>query len=77
MYYMKSITSVRVEKELLEEAKRYGIVVSKVLEDALREIIEEKRKEELKKRVKKISKILKKMDIKDVVEEIREMREGR
>ena len=77
MYYMKSITSVRVEKELLEEAKKYGIVVSKVLEDALREIIEEKRKEELKERAKKISEILKKMDINDVVKEIREMREAR
>lgn len=69
--------SIKVRRELKEEAERLGVNVSEVLKRALEDAIKRKRIEILKRRLDEVSHVLKKIDIESIVRSIREDREGR
>ncbi|RLG74688.1 MAG: hypothetical protein DRO14_05455 [Thermoprotei archaeon] len=69
--------SVKVRRELREEAERLGIKISEVLRRALEEEVKRRKLEELKKRLEKVSEALDKIDVERFVRHIREDREGR
>ncbi len=69
------VVSVRIPKELKEEADKLGIKLRSVLEKSLKEEIERRKKEILYKNLEMASKILKKVDIEEIVKDIREFRE--
>jgi len=69
--------SVKVRRELKEEAERLGIKISEVLRRVLEEEVKRCKLEELKKRLEKVSEALDKIDVERFVRHIREDREGR
>ena len=69
--------SVKVRRELKEEAERLGIKISEVLRRALEEEVKRRKLEELKKRLEKVSEALDKIDVERFARHIREDREGR
>ncbi len=69
--------SVRVPRELKEEAERLGIRVSEVLRRALEEEVRRRRLELLSKELDKVSEVLEKINVKRFVRHVREDREGR
>ncbi|MHC1628600.1 MAG: type II toxin-antitoxin system CcdA family antitoxin [Candidatus Nezhaarchaeales archaeon] len=69
--------SIKVRRELKEEAERLGVNVSEVLKRALEDAVERKRIEILKRRLDEVSHVLKKIDIESIVRSIREDRESR
>ena len=69
--------SIKVRRELKEEAERLGVNVSEVLKRALEDAVKRKRIEILKRRLDEVSPVLKKIDIESIVRSIREDRESR
>jgi len=69
--------SVKVRRELKEEAERFGIKISEVLRRALEEEVKKRKLEELKKKLEKVSEAFDKIDVERFVRHIREDREGR
>mgnify|MGYP000678045857 CR=1 FL=1 len=69
--------SIKVRRELKEEAERLGVNVSEVLKRALEDAVKRKRIEILKRRLDEVSHVLKKIDIESIVRSIREDRESR
>jgi len=69
--------SVKVRRELKEEAERLGVKISEVLRRALEEEVKRRKLEELKKKLEKVSDALNKIDVERFVRHIREDREGR
>ncbi len=74
---MSVVVSVRVPRELKEEAERLGIRVSEVLRRALEEEVRRRRLELLSKELDKVSEVLEKINVKRFVRHVREDREGR
>ncbi len=74
---MSVVVSVRVPRELKEEAERLGIRVSEVLRRALEEEVRRRRLELLSKELDKVSEVLEKIDVERFVRHVREDREGR
>ncbi len=73
-----SITiSAKVDRKLVEKAKRYGINISKLVREALEREVDRREREELIEKLKKAGEALAKMREEDVVRAIREDREGR
>ena len=70
------VTTVRIDEELLKEAKRRQIKISKVLEESLRQILAEKRKQEAKRAAKEVARKLRGVDIQVLIDIVREMRES-
>ena len=71
------IVSVKVRRELLEEAKRLNINVSELIRRALEEEVRRRKLMELEERLRGKSSILAKIDVGEVVRLIREDREAR
>ncbi|NPA04991.1 MAG: hypothetical protein GXO09_02705 [Crenarchaeota archaeon] len=69
--------SVRVRRELKEEAERLGIRLSEFLRRALEEEIRRRRIEKLKAELEELRPVLEKISIEEVVEAIRRDRESR
>ncbi len=67
--------SVKVRRELKEEAERLGIKVSEVLRKALEEEVERRRIEMLREELEKVSRALEKIDVERFVKHVREDRE--
>ena len=73
-----SITiSAKVDRRLVEKAKRYGINISKLVREALKREVERREREELIEKLRKAGEALTKIREEDVVSSIREDREGR
>ncbi|NPA86569.1 MAG: type II toxin-antitoxin system CcdA family antitoxin [Candidatus Diapherotrites archaeon] len=69
------VTSVRVKEDLLREAKRRGIKISKILERALEEELRKIRLERAKAAARDAAEILRKINVEEVVRMVREDRE--
>ena len=69
------VTSVRVDEDLLRDAKKYGIKLSEATEVGIQVLLEKVRRERAKRAAKKAAKILQKIVAEDLVEIIREGRE--
>jgi len=67
--------SVKVRRELKEEAERLGIKISEVLRRALEEEIERHRIEMLREELERVGKALEKIDVERFVRHVREDRE--
>jgi len=68
--------SVKVRRELKEEAERLGIKLSDVLRRALEEEIERRKLKLLEKELERINKTLEKIDVERFIRHIREDRES-
>lgn len=67
--------SVKVRKELKEEAEKLGIRISEVLRRALEEEVEKRRLEMLAEELEEIGEALERIDVERFVRHIREGRE--
>ena len=74
---MTSIVTLRVDDDTKRKIKRYGIPVSQVARQAIREEIERRENEEALQALRNMKRILGKVDVKRAVEHIREDRESR
>ena len=68
--------SIKVRRELKEEAERLGIKVSEVLKRALEEEIKKRKLEMLERELEKLSEALDRIDVERFVKHIREDREN-
>ncbi len=75
IYMGAVVTTVRIDEDLLREAKRYRIKLSKVLEEGLRKVLAEIKKKRAEEAAKEVANKLKGVDIEAFVEIVREMRE--
>ena len=69
--------SAKIDKELHEKLKKYGIPISRVVRRALEEEVKRAEKEEVKRALEKIGRTLEKIPPDEVVKLIRESREER
>jgi len=69
--------SVRIPRELKEEAKRYGINISEVARRALEEEVRRRKLEEAMAAARRIGEILSKIPEEEMVKWLREAREER
>jgi len=76
-YLSTVVLSVRVRRELKEEAEKLNIDVRKVVEEALEKAIERAKREKLRKTLKNFSKSFGEMGVEELVRIIRECRESR
>lgn len=68
------LITVRVPKQLRDEARKYGINISKVVKKALMEEINKRRLKEINELQKSARKIIKKLSKEQIIEAIRETR---
>jgi len=68
--------SVRIPRQLKEEAERLGIKISPVLRRALEEEVRRRKIEALRMELEDIRDVLEKLDVERIVRHIREDREG-
>lgn len=66
--------SAKIDRELREKLRRYGISISKVVKRALEEEVKRAEEEEVKRALKRIGEVLEKMPADEVVELIKESR---
>jgi antitoxin CcdA len=66
--------SAKIDRELREKLRRYGISISKVVKRALEEEVKRAEEEEVKRALKRIGEVLEKMLADEVVELIKESR---
>lgn len=71
---MSVLVTVRIPKKLKEEAKKYGINISRLLREALIKEITKKKLERINELQKNAKKILSKINKRDLIEVIREIR---
>jgi len=76
-YLSTVVLSVRVRRELKEEAEKLNIDVRKVIEEALEEAIERARREKLRKALQNFGRNLEKISVEEWINIIRECRESR
>jgi len=69
--------SARVDKTILEDARRYSISISEALRESLLSRIRNAKRERLQKNVKKLSGAFSKIGIQSIVKDIRKTRESR
>ena len=69
--------SAKIDRELHEKLKKYGIPISKVIRRALEEEVKKAEKEEVKKALEKIGRTLEKIPSDEIIRLIRESREER
>ncbi|MBS7648077.1 MAG: type II toxin-antitoxin system CcdA family antitoxin [Candidatus Bathyarchaeia archaeon] len=69
--------SAKINKELHEKLKKYGISVSKVVRRALEEEARRAEEEEVKRALERLGRILVKMPPEEIANSIRESREER
>jgi len=74
---MSVTVSVRIPRELKEEAKRYGINISEVARRALEEEVRRRKLEEAMAVARRIGEILSKIPEEEMVKWLREAREER
>jgi len=75
---MMSVTiTVRIPKELREEARRYGISISHVVRRALEEEVKKKKLEDAREAAKRVGEFFSKLPEEDVVEWIKMTRRER
>jgi len=74
---MSVVVSVRIPRELKEEAKRYGINISEVARRALEEEVRRRKLEEAMAAARRIGEILSKIPEEEMVKWLREAREER
>lgn len=77
LYLSTAVLSVRVRRELKEEAEKLNIDVRKVVEEALEEAIERARREKLRRALESFGKCLEKISVEEWIMIIRECRESR
>ncbi|GEM_PF-3174172 len=71
---MYKVTTVRIREDIYREAKRRGIIISKVLEKTLEQIIEEERRKERERLKKQVARIAARIKIETVREALDELR---
>mgnify|MGYP001593674911 CR=1 FL=1 len=75
---MKSASiNVRVEAELLDLIRRYGLNISDIVRTAMLSEVEKARRQKIKENLEAASQAVKKMGMAQIVRDIREMRESR
>jgi len=74
---MSVTVSVRIPRELKEEAKRYGINISEVARRALEKEVKRRKLEEAMAAARRIGEILSKIPEEEMVKWLREAREER
>ena len=74
---MSVTVSVRIPRELKEEAKRYGINISEVARRALEKEVKRRKLEEAMTAARRIGEILSKIPEEEMVKWLREAREER
>jgi len=74
---MSVTVSVRIPKELKEEAKRYGINISEVARRALEEEVRRRKLEEAAAAAKRVGELLSRIPEGEIVEWLREARRER
>jgi len=74
---MSSVISVRIKKDLKREAQELGINIRDVLEKALSEELERKRREEFKNVVQDVLKCMTDVEVEEFSKAIKESRKER
>lgn len=75
---MTSVTiSAKIDRELREKLKKYGIPVNRVIRKALEEEVRRVEEAEVKKALEKMGRILEKIPPEEIVKLVRESREER
>jgi len=74
---MSSVISVRIKKDLKQEAQELGINIRDVLEKALSEELEKKRREEFKNVVQDVLKCMTDIEVEEFSKAIKESRRER
>jgi len=74
---MSSVISVRIKKDLKQEAQELGINIRDVLEKALSEELERKRREEFKNVVQDVLKCMSDIEVEEFSKAIKESRRER
>jgi len=74
---MSSVISVRIKKDLKQEAQELGINIRDVLEKALSEELERKRREEFKNVVQDVLKCMTDVEVEEFSKAIKESRRER
>jgi len=74
---MSSVISVRIKKDLKQEAEKFGINIRSVLEKALIDELEKRRREEFKDAVEDALKCMSDIDTEEFVKVIKESRRER
>ena len=69
--------SAKIDSDLREKLRKYGISISKVVRRALEEEVRKAEEEEVKKALKRIGEVLEKIPAEEIVGLIRESREKR
>ncbi len=69
------VITAKIPKELRDKARKYGIVINKIVRKALEEEIRKREEEEFRKSLEDASKILRKLNLERVKSSIREDRE--
>jgi len=75
VYLVYVTVSDKIDRELYEKLKRYGIQVSRVVRKALEEEVRRAEEEEVKKLLERMGCILEKIPSEEIVKSIRESRE--
>lgn len=71
---MSVLITVRIPKKLREEAKKYGINISRLLREVLIEEIRRRKLEKIDELQEKAKKTISKIDKKDLIKTIQEIR---
>jgi predicted Fe-Mo cluster-binding NifX family protein len=75
VYLVYVTVSAKIDRELYEKLKRYGIQVSRVVRKALEEEVRRAEEGEVKKLLERMGGILEKIPSEEIVKSIRESRE--
>ena len=74
---MTKLVSIRVDEQMLAEAKRLKINYSEVMRESLKNEIERRNDKDLLESLSKINRILKKVDLNQILSDLREDRDQR
>lgn len=74
---MSVVISVRVPKELKEDAEKLGLNISEVLRKALAEEVKRRKEEILRKAARELGEAFSRLSIEGIIKLIREDREGK
>ncbi len=72
---MSITVSAKVDRMVVEKAKKYGINISEVMKEALKREVERREREELLKKLKRAGEILRKIPEEEIARLIRDDRE--
>jgi len=72
---MSITVSAKVDRMVVEKAKKYGINISEVMREALKREVERREREELLKKLRRAGEILRKIPEEEIARLIREDRE--